>query len=51
MNLCLQAIGLAVKSEGDDSVLKSFVEMVEIAPKLVKQNLHGTLGMMLEVIF
>eukprot|EP00111_Clytia_hemisphaerica_P019077 TCONS_00056356-protein len=46
----LEAIGIAVKSEGDDNVLKSFVEMVEVAPKLVKQNLHGTLGMMLEIL-
>ena len=50
-NSLFQAIGIAVKSEGDDNVLKSFVEMVEVAPKLVKQNLHGTLGMMLEVCF
>jgi len=39
-----------VKTEGDDNVLKSFVELVEVAPKLVKQNLNGTLSMMLEVI-
>lgn len=48
-NCYIQAIGIAVKTEGDDNVLKSFVELVEVAPKLVKQNLNGTLSMMLEV--
>ncbi|XP_057301681.1 importin-5-like isoform X2 [Hydractinia symbiolongicarpus] len=46
----LEAIGVAVKTESDDAVLKSFVELVEIAPKLVRIHLQPTVTLMLQVV-
>ncbi|XP_065645184.1 importin-5 isoform X3 [Hydra vulgaris] len=46
----LQAIEISVKNEEDDSVLKCFVELVEIAPKLVRSDLQPTINLMLQIL-
>ena len=49
VSFSLQAIGISVQEEDDDSVLKSFVELVEMVPKLVRPHLTATINLMLKV--
>lgn len=46
----LKSIEYSVKSESDDSLLKAFVELVEVAPKLMRPTLHKTLELMLAIV-
>jgi len=45
----LEMIGISVTQATDDNLLKSFVEVVELAPKLVKPQLHNTITLMLDI--
>ena len=45
----VQAIRIAAQEESDDAVLKNFVDLVEMAPKMVKAHLHATMELMLKV--
>ena len=38
-----------MKEDGDDAVLKSFVELAETAPKLLKPHVQDTIMLMLQV--
>jgi hypothetical protein len=46
----LEAIDISIKMETDDAVLKAFVELVEMAPKLVRPHLQSTIELMLAVV-
>jgi len=46
----VEAIGISVQEEDDDSVLKSFVELVEMVPKLVRPHLTATINLMLKIV-
>jgi len=45
----LEMISISVQQAEDDNLLKSFVEVVELAPKLVKPQLHDTINLMLQI--
>jgi len=45
----LEMIQISVQQAEDDSLLKSFVEVVELAPKLVKPQLQDTITLMLQI--
>lgn len=45
----LEMISISVQMAEDDNLLKSFVEVVELAPKLVKPQLHDTINLMLQI--
>lgn len=45
----LEMISISVQQAEDDNLLKSFVEVVELAPKLVKPHLHDTINLMLQI--
>jgi len=45
----LEMISISVQQAEDDNLLKSFVEVVELAPKLVKPQLHDTVNLMLQI--
>lgn len=46
----LEAISIAVQEESDDGVLKNFVDLVDLAPKMVKAHLQPTIELMLKII-
>jgi len=46
----LEMISISVSLAEDDSLLKSFVEVVELAPKLVRPQLADTLNLMLQIL-
>lgn len=45
----LEMIRISVGLAEDDSLLKSFLEVVELAPKLVKPQLNDTINLMLQI--
>jgi len=46
----LEMIRISVGLAEDDSLLKSFVEVVELAPKLVRPQLTNTINLMLQIL-
>lgn len=46
----LEMIRISVGLAEDDSLLKSFVEVVELAPKLVRPQLADTMNLMLQIV-
>jgi len=46
----LEMIRISVGLAEDDSLLKSFVEVVELAPKLVRPQLTDTINLMLQIL-
>jgi len=46
----LQAIDTSVKNEEDDAVLKSFVELAEIASSTIRPHIRDTINLMLEIV-
>jgi len=46
----LEMIRISVTLADDDSLLKSFVEVVELAPKLVRPQLADTINLMLQIL-
>ena len=46
----LEMIRISVELAEDDSLLKSFVEVVELAPKLVRPQLADTINLMLQIL-
>jgi len=46
----LEAIAIAAKEESDDNVLKNFVDLVDMAPKIVRPHLQATIDLMLLIL-
>jgi len=46
----LEMINISVRLAEDDRLLKSFVEVVDLAPKLVRPQLADTINLMLQII-